>query len=90
MPYDSKNEFKNITMSPSRGYVNSYNIFGQHFNIEGEITLDNYNYEDYKLVLHSNTNDIDVNYIGKYQDSVLYFRTNNYSNTNKIYSQFNY
>ena len=81
MPYDSKNEFKNITMSPSRGYVNSYNIFGQHFNIEGEITLDNYNYEDYKLVLHSNTNDIDVNYIGKYPDSVLYFRTNNYSNS---------
>ena len=81
VPYENKKEFENIEMSNVRGYINSYNIFGQHFNVEGEINLDNYNFNDYKLVLHSNGDDIDINYIGKYQDNVLYFRTNNYSNT---------
>ena len=81
LPKNNSKKFIPVNIGNNRGVINSYNIFGQHFNVEGEIYLEDFDENNYKLVLNNGYEEIDVKYFYQYNDNVLSFKTNEYSNT---------
>jgi len=55
------------------GYITSYTIYGNFFNLEGYI---NDNNKDLKLVLKSNNNELEYEIISELKDNRVYFKTN--------------
>ena len=70
-----------LDISDNRGVINFYNIFGQHFNVQGKIYLEDFNKEKYLLVLNNGYEDMFIDYYYEYNDNMLSFKTNEYSNT---------